>query len=178
MLDDFIAVVVRNNTAEAINMVDVTMIIRSADGVLIDAHQTRLLPLTVNPGEYGLFGFDVKYDPIELPDGFTVEFDIDAVSPSDFDMLNWFTDLEIESTTFQDGMIVGPVRNPSDEAAGPGTVARGFVVCLDTDGRLIRGTCCRRSWRYRPAGRPKSRWRRRPIAPSSSSRSASDPPAL
>jgi hypothetical protein len=128
--DDNMALVIRNDTGEDVENIQVEITARAAGELVAVGAAQGLQPFVVEDGGLALaYGY---FSGAELPDGTEFEFALDA-EPVGSNEFNSARDLIVEEVNGTDDAIIGIYSNPHDE-----TIA-GFIinaaVCFDGSGQ-------------------------------------------
>lgn len=126
-----VPVVVRNNTSDSLERVQVTGTARAPDGSLAGSgsSQSGIQPVVLKPGEYGI-GY-VYFGTSQLPQGTTFELEAKGEKPTNSRFSK--VQLQVKEANLVPGQfggqaIVGVVSNPtSHEEKGPNSV---LIMCF------------------------------------------------
>jgi hypothetical protein len=128
--DDNMALVIRNNTGEAVENIQVEIIARAGGEIAAVGATQGLQPFVVEDGGLALaYGY---FSGAEIPDGAEFEFSLDA-DPIGSNEYNSSRDLIVEEVNSTDDAIIGIYSNPHEE------IIAGFIinaaVCFDSSGQ-------------------------------------------
>ena len=127
-LSDSVTIIVRNNTTEAIGLIEATGTARDSAGALVGSGSSQgFQPVVVAPGEiaYGYVYFDGGF-----PEGSTFEFDVKGDEVD-----TYFQPITVTEINNTGDAIIGGVSNDTGvDVTGPISVK---VLCFTADGTLI-----------------------------------------
>ena len=130
-VDDNLALVIRNDTGEAVENIEVEIVARAGGDIAAVGAAQGLQPFVVEDGGLALaYG---SFSGAEIPEGAEFEFTLDA-DPVGTDEFTSSRDLIVEEVNGTDDAIVGIYSNPHEETI------TGFIinaaVCFDSSGQL------------------------------------------
>ena len=122
--------VVRNNSDETINNIDVDVVARDAKGAMLAVGgASGFMPVVVEPGQIAIGS--IGFGSAKLPKDVVYEYDVKVYEGRDSDLLK---ELQIIEYSFIENRIVGLVQNPAPKAL---FVPRLDLFCFDVDGNFL-----------------------------------------
>jgi len=122
--------IVRNNSGETINNINVDVVARDAKGTMLAVGgASGFVPVIIAPGQISIG--HIGFGSAKLPKDVDYEYDVKVYMGSDSDLLK---ELQIIEHSFIENRIVGIVQNPTSK-----TVLAPMVnlFCFDADGNFL-----------------------------------------